>query len=86
MNEELSAFKVNDRQTFIAFIDLLRDDLLKNPEMWENRKLSDFLEAFSLFTEDIQYYYENEKQKINADEANWKTFADIFKGATMYKQ
>ena len=83
MNDELSDFKVTNKETFIEFIDLLREDLLSNPETWENRTLKDFLEAFTTFTEDIQGYYDNNRIKINADEANWKTFADIFKGATM---
>ncbi|MGZ4049367.1 MAG: DUF7660 family protein [Bacteroidia bacterium] len=85
MNEELSDFKVTDKQTFIEFLDLLRKDLIENPETWENKKLSDFLNAFASFTEDIQGYYDNQKLKINADDASWKTFSDIFKGATMYE-
>ena len=85
MTDTVSNFKVTDRQTFIKFNDLLRQDLLENPETWENKKLDDFLEAFSSYAEDIQGYYNNTKQNVNADQANWQTFADIFKGASVYE-
>ena len=85
MNEELSDFKVTDKQTFIEFMDLLRKDLIENPETWKNKKLGDFLNAFASFTEDIQDYYDNNRSKIDSEEASWKTFSDLFKGATMYE-
>ena len=85
MTDTVSNFKVTDRRTFIEFIDLLRKDLLDNPETWENKKLDDFLEAVRFYAEDIQGYYDNSKQNVNADEANWQTFANIFKGASIYE-
>lgn len=84
MYDEIFDFKARNKRTFIEFFDLLREDLLSNPETWENRTLKDFLETFKTFTEDIQGYYDNNRIKINADKANWNTFANIFKGATMY--
>jgi len=71
MTDTVSNFKVTDRQTFIKFIDLLRKDLVDNPKTWENKRLADFLEALSSYTEDIQGFYDNTKQNVNADEANW---------------
>lgn len=85
MTEELSNYKVTSRESFIKFIDLLRQDFLNNPNSWENKNLNDFLEAFSAVTEDMQGYYDNTKQDINADVANWQTFADLFKSATIYE-
>ncbi len=85
MNDNLSKYKVTDRQSFIEFLHLLRQDLTDNKESWENKNLNDFLEALSSYAEDIQGYYDNHKIDINADQANWQTFADIFKGATMYE-
>jgi len=85
MNDTLNDFKVTDRQSFIKFLDLLRKDFLDNPESWENKKLPDFLEALSSYTEDIQGYYDNMKLNVNADKPNWSTFADIFKGAKIYE-
>ena len=53
--------------------------------MKKNKKLENFLEAMSSYAQDIQGYYDNMKQNINADEANWQTFADILKGASIYE-
>ena len=85
MDDKLNDFKVTDRQTFIEFLALLRKDFLDNPDSWENKTLPDFLEALSAYAEDIQGYYDNMKFNVNADQPNWQTFADIFKGATIYE-
>ena len=85
MTNTVSNFKVTDRQSFIKFIDLLRQDFIDNPESWENKKIDDFLVALSSYANDIQGYYDNTKQSVNADEPNWQTFADIFKGAALYE-
>jgi hypothetical protein len=85
MNDQLSNFKVTDRQSFISFLDLLRQDYLQNPDEWENKTLETFLAALGDYANDIQGYYDNTGQKVNADEPSWQTFADIFKGATMYE-
>ncbi len=85
MNDILNEFKVTDRQTFIEFLDLLREDLLNNPESWENKTLSNFIEALSTYTKDIQAYYDNTQQNRNADKPDWSTFADIFRGAKIYE-
>ena len=84
MNDTVNDFKVTDRQTFIMFLDLLRKDFLDNREGWENKTLPDFLKALSAYTEDVQGYYDNTKQNIDADKPDWATFADLFKGATIY--
>ena len=85
MSETINEFNVTDRQSFIKFLNLLKQDFLDNPESWENKTLPDFLEALSEYSADIQGYYDNVKQDTNADLANWKTFADIFKGAKIYE-
>ena len=83
--DTLSSFKVTDRHSFIKFIDLLRQDFLKNAEEWENNTLDSFLDSMSAYAEDIQGYYDNIKVDINADKPNWQTFADILRGATIYE-
>ncbi|WP_313385426.1 hypothetical protein [Chishuiella sp.] len=83
--EEINNFDVTNRQSFIKFIELLRQDFLENPNEWENKTIDDFLDAISSYSEDIQGYYDNMKLNINADDANWSTFADILKGAKIYE-
>jgi len=85
MTEKLLNFKVTDRKSFIEFIGLLREDFRLNSSSWENNNLSDFLEAMERYAEDIQGYYDNTNQKMNADEPSWQIFADIFMGSTMYE-
>ena len=85
MTESFFNYQVSDRKSFIEFIKLLNEDFIKNPAQWENNTLSDFLEAIGAYANDIQGYYDNSKQDINADDPTWQLFADIFKGATMYE-
>lgn len=85
MSDQLSNFKVTYRQSLISFLDLLTQDFLQNPDDWENKTLDTFLEALGAYATDIQGYYDNTGKKVNADEPSWQTFADIFKGATMYE-
>ncbi|GAL83633.1 hypothetical protein MYP_860 [Sporocytophaga myxococcoides] len=76
---------MTDRQSFIKFLDLLHKDFLINPESWESKTLSDFLEALSAYAADIQSYYDNMNQNVNADRLDWGIFSDIFKGAKIYE-
>ncbi|GAA3920767.1 hypothetical protein GO495_00740 [Chitinophaga oryziterrae] len=77
--------EVTDRQTFIKFISLLLKNYLQNKEGWENADLGSFLEAMARYAEDIQGYYDNTNQNINADTPTWKVFADILSGAKFYE-
>lgn len=85
MNNTIDKFEVIDRTTFVQFLEKLRQDFLDNPHTWENKTLPDFLEALNSYGEDIQGHYDNMNIDINADQANWKVFADIFKGARIYE-
>ncbi len=85
MDDNLSDFKVTDRQSFIKFLNLLHRDLIDNPDRWENDTLARFLESMVAYTADLQGYYNNTGQYIDADRADWKTFADILKGAGIYE-
>ncbi|VTR51490.1 DUF7660 family protein [Sphingobacterium thalpophilum] len=85
MVNQLYELKVTDRMSFIKFLDLLHQDLLEQPETWENKTLSDFLEALAAYTKDIQGYYDNTDANVDAEKAAWSTFADIFKGAKIYE-
>jgi hypothetical protein len=77
--------KILNRQEFINFLESYRQDLIENPDDWENKNLDDFLEAMIRYTEDIQGFYDNTNQNVNADKPDWSTFADIFKGARIYE-
>lgn len=76
---------ITDRQTFANFIEQLHHDFQTNPDDWTNKDLGDFLEAMSRYTEDIDGYYKNTDQNINADNPSWQVFADILMGAKVYE-
>ena len=80
-----STAKIKTRQDFVIFLDQLLTDLKTNKSHWENRDLESFLEALSRYTEDIDGFYLNTKQNVDADEASWKVLADIFMGARIYE-
>lgn len=74
-----------NREEFSKFLLQLQTDLEENPQNWENRTLFDFLEAMSRYTLDIQQFYKNTEQNINADKPSWQVFADIMLGAKIYE-
>ena len=77
--------EVTDKKSFIEFLKLFRKDLTENSKNWENINLNDFLEAMTRYSEDIQGFYDNTNQNINSENASWKIFADILKGASIYE-
>lgn len=85
-NNDFEQIIVNDKHSFIDFIRLLRESLENDINSWENTNLSGFLEAIERYTEDIQGYYDNTGQsEEDANQASWKRFADILKGARVYE-
>ena len=76
---------INSRKEFINFLEGLLKEYQEHPENWENHKIEDFLEAMIRYSDSVQQYYKNTDQDINADEAQWKVFADIIKGASIYE-
>jgi len=85
IDKALYKHEVVDRQSFIKFLSLLYDDYQLNKAEWENIDLNSFLEAMIRYSEDIQAYYDNTNQKIDADTPSWKVFADILLGAKIYE-
>jgi hypothetical protein len=85
MNQEYEKVNVTNRQSFVHFLHLLHEDYLLNSVEWENKELGSFLEAMVRYTEDVQGYYDNTNQQVDADLPSWKVFADIFMGAKSYE-
>ena len=86
MEDRLYNIRVIDRQSFITFLNLLREDYLNNKNDWENSDMASFLEALSAYAQNLQGYYNNNRgQKIDADLPSWQAFADILLGAKIYE-
>ena len=77
--------KMKEKEEFVEFLKVFREDLKQNPGNWENIDLSDFLEAMSRYTEDVVGYYDNTNQSVDAEAPSWQLFADILKGASIYE-
>ena len=44
--------QVNDRNSFLVFLRSLAKDFAENPDEWENRTITDYLESISAWVED----------------------------------
>lgn len=75
------AEQVQSRLEFARFVELLRDDLERNRDSWQNIELDAFLSAFSGFLEASPLFYSTWKIGINAEEPSWRLFADAFLAA-----
>jgi len=68
---------------------MVKEDLKRNKNAWENKTLEDFIEAMTRYSEDIQGYYDNNKaqigEQINANVPSWRVFADILRGSRIYE-
>ena len=85
MTKALDTFKVTDRQSFITFLRLLSNEFLTTGDNWENKTLDNYLDALGQYAQDIQGYYNNKGENIDADNPRWETFADILRGAIVYE-
>jgi hypothetical protein len=55
-----------------------------NPEAWQNSNLGQFLDALASWTEDLEGFYVNRGQRA-PDTPDWRVFAQMLMGATMYE-
>ena len=72
------------REEFAAFVDQLREDLLKRPEEWENPTLDRFLEAMAAWVSASPGYFRNIGQPYPED-VNWSFFAGVLLAARIYE-
>ncbi|WP_323637079.1 hypothetical protein [Pectobacterium polaris] len=77
-------FPISSKNDLVKLISALARDFKENPDEWENKDLSSYLEAVSSWIEDMDGYYENTNQPLPKD-TNWKIFADILVAAKIYE-
>lgn len=70
---------IDNKEEFIKFLDLLRNDYINNQKEWENLTVDLFIEAMQSWLEDY------EKKDINFQQPNWKTFATILYMGKIYE-
>lgn len=85
MEQNYLSIEVEDRETFLKFLDLLLAEFQQNGKNWENNTLQKFLGAMREYSEDIDGFYKNLHLNIDLETANWRIFADILRGAIVYE-
>lgn len=76
---------IRTRSEFIDFLQKLYNDFKMNKSNWENSDLDTFLEALIAYTEDVDGFYKNQKISIDLENPNWRLFAEILAGASIYE-
>jgi hypothetical protein len=79
--------KIKTKEDLAEFVRCLRKELETDKKNWKtdrNYDLSDYLEALAGWVEDMDKYYKNTKQDIEA-QPKWKIFADILMAAAIYE-
>ena len=75
---------VKTREQLISSISFLRENLLKNPESWENKDLDSFLEALEGWLTDSPGYYKNNGDEISNQDP-WSIVATALAAAAIYE-
>ena len=81
MEEHIEGLR--SKEDFIVFMKVLQNRL-KNDDDWENKSLSDYLEAIQRWVEDMDGYYANMNKAI-PENCDWKVMAEILHAASMYE-
>jgi hypothetical protein len=82
---KLKPESVTSREQLAEFVQSFREDLLANPQEWENQTLERFLEAFSRYLEDVPGYLKNVESSVHPEVASWQLFAIALCGARVYE-
>lgn len=82
MFDEINSIK--NKADFLVFINKLKQNLEDEPNSWVNNDLSSYLQALSVWIEEIEQFYINTKQSV-PENISWKVFADILIAAKMYE-
>ncbi len=75
---------IDDRQSFISLARIAQQ-FSSGWRAMGDKTLDQFLEALAAYAQDIQGYYDNMMPSVNADVPNWRVFADLLMGASMYE-
>jgi hypothetical protein len=76
--------QIRTRADLSEFIRTLALNLREQPDAWENRDLSSFLEALSAWTTDMDGFFKNRGEPV-PEEPAWSTFARMLFAAKVYE-
>ncbi|QYY31135.1 MULTISPECIES: DUF7660 family protein [Cupriavidus] len=84
MNLQDQIGEIDSKERLADLVAALLDDLVRNPQEWENVSLEGFLAAMEAWIRDMDGYYKNAGQPI-PDMPTWRTLADILLAARVYE-
>lgn len=74
--------KINNKEDFIKFVELLEKDYEDNYDTWENETIGKYLEGMSIWVDSMDGYYGNMGLEVPKN-IPWKIFADILIASKM---
>ena len=69
----------HDKDSFLIFLDVLKDDYMSNKESWENQSIDTFLDAIHGWISDYN------RDDIDFSNPTWKDIAAIFYVGKIYE-
>jgi len=80
------AHNVKDRQSFLEFIEALKNEFRNNPESFENCAIDNFLDAIQAWVHDKhKWQIANNKNDYKLDNPDWMTIASMFLAGKIYE-
>lgn len=84
MNLVDQAAAVRTKRDFVKFVSALQDDLVQNPEAWENASLDRFLDALGAWIGDMDGWFLNRGEPV-PEQPDWSMVASMLMAARTYE-
>ena len=75
---------IASRDDLADFVQALRDDLMTDPQSWENATLERFLEALAAWIRDMDGSFQNEGMSMPM-QPSWRLVGDMLLAAKLYE-
>jgi hypothetical protein len=75
---------IKSKEDLAGFVEALREDLLRNPDSWENPTLESYLDAMAAWIRSMDNYRRNIGEQPS-EIPTWEVFADILSAAKIYE-
>ena len=79
------ARRLDSREDFTKFIELLVEDYKARHDEWSNNNLESFLDGLSGFVRDMDGYYKNIGESVDTEVVSWRIVAEMLLAATVYE-
>jgi hypothetical protein len=79
MHTGIHSFPVTDKQSFIQFLEVLRQDFFEHPELWEGHTLQHCLEELVGYASQLKEKVEKNRSLRASMQPEWDRIANLFK-------